>query len=483
MAVASILVYVTSDVDNALGENVIKLPLLLALGAGFPAARISWVPGTSGQFYFQNDLGPLVSGRINEFITDLAIPVDPRAAFRYKHPILGRHFDLIIDTQRYLGRTLFLRRIPHRRFISGTWRYVFSDARPPRGLSRRPPRLVDKLVGLAAAAAGHEIPVPNPIPLPSALRAEAAELLPAGPSYVGFSPGAGVKHTGKCWPLDRFIALARQQVERARVPVFLIGPAEQDWPMRLREAVPGALFPEQQDCEQQRGSNQTRGPSLVVALAERLSAAVANCSGTGHLLAAGGTPMVTLYGPTRPGKYAPFSRALICLKAQDYGSEDIEAIPVEAVCAALERQIAIGPAAANMTTSEPTSSSLLLAPISAGELLDKITILAIKAERIADPEKKGNVAHELASLTTLRERAIPMTSNIEGLYNELAFINRELWDIEDRLRTRERKKRFDDGFIELARNVYRINDRRAAVKRQINDLMGSAIVEEKFYGE
>jgi len=153
----SILVYVTSDADNALGENVLKLPLLLALSAGFPSAKIAWVPGTSGEFYLQNELAPLVDGRISEFITDLDIPVDPRAAIRAKHPILARHFDLIIDTQRYVGRTLFLRRIPHGRFISGTWRYFFSNARPPRGLPLRPPRLTDKLLGLAAAAAGHEI--------------------------------------------------------------------------------------------------------------------------------------------------------------------------------------------------------------------------------------------------------------------------------------------------------------------------------------
>ena len=132
--VRSILVYVTSDSDNALGENVLKLPLLLALGAAFPLARIAWVPGTSGAFYLRDHLAPLVDGRIDEFITDLAIPADPRASLRVKHPILDRHFDLIVDTQRNPGRTLFLRRIPHRRFISGTWRYVFSNARPPRPL-------------------------------------------------------------------------------------------------------------------------------------------------------------------------------------------------------------------------------------------------------------------------------------------------------------------------------------------------------------
>src|ERR1700751_66299 len=104
MPVRSILVYVTSDADNALGENILKLPLLLALSTSFASARISWVPGTRGEFHLRDALAPLVGGRIAEFITDLDIPTDPRKALFTRHPILKRHFDLIIDTQRYLAR-------------------------------------------------------------------------------------------------------------------------------------------------------------------------------------------------------------------------------------------------------------------------------------------------------------------------------------------------------------------------------------------
>jgi ADP-heptose:LPS heptosyltransferase len=352
----SILVFITSDADNAIGENVLKLPLLLALGAAFPMARIAWAPGTSGAFYLRGQLAPLVDGRIDEFVTDLAVPTDPRPALRYRHAILDRHFDLIVDTQRYLGRTLFLRRIPHRRFISGTWRYFLSNARPPHPLLRRPPLLVDKLLGLAAAAAGRPIEVPNPIPLPAAWRERAARLLPSGACYVGLAPGAGNKDKGKCWPLDAFIALARLQVERGRAPVFLVGPEERDWLPVLREAVPQARFPEQDNAVL---ADEIGGPSLAAALGERLAAAVANCSGIGHLLAAGGAPMVSLYGPTRPEKYAPFARALICLKAQDYGSERIDSIPLDAVADAVERQTAAGPAAADSPEPHPGKTHAL----------------------------------------------------------------------------------------------------------------------------
>jgi ADP-heptose:LPS heptosyltransferase len=355
LEIHSILVYVTSDADNALGENVLKLPLLLALAEAFPMARIAWVPGTSGEFYLRDRLAPLVGGRIDEFITDLGVPLEPAAALRLAwrrgHPVLGRRFDLIVDTQRCLGRTLFLRHIPHRRFISGTWRYLWSSAPPPRGVPRRPPRLVDKLLGLAAAAAGQPVAVPNPIPIPANLRARAAELLPPGPIYDGLAPGAGHKHTGKCWPLEGFVALARAQIERGRAPVFLLGPEEgREWLASLRAAVPQALFPEQQT------EAAPAGPCLTAALGERLSTAVSNCSGTGHLLAAGGAPMVSLYGPTRPEKYAPFARALICLKAQDYGADRIDAIPLDAVSAAVERQVAIGPAAAIRAEPQPARS-------------------------------------------------------------------------------------------------------------------------------
>src|SRR5579862_5633840 len=186
--VESILVYVTSDADNALGENVFKLPMLFALADAFPAARIAWVPGTSGAFYLQNVLAPLVGGRIHEFITDLAIPTEPWPALRLRHPILRRRFDLIIDTQRYVGRTIFLRRIPHRRFISDNWRYAWSDRLPPKGVPIRPRLLTDKLLGLVATAAGHKVVAPNPIPLADHWIERAAAMLPKGPVYVGVAP-------------------------------------------------------------------------------------------------------------------------------------------------------------------------------------------------------------------------------------------------------------------------------------------------------
>lgn len=120
-------------------------------------------------------------------------------------------------------------------------------------------------------------------------------------------------------------------------------------------------------------------------------------------------------------------------------------------------------------------------PVSAGELVDKISILEIKSERIADPAKLRNVRVELALLVEVRDKAMPLTFELRGMAEALRAVNEELWDIEDAIRECERRGDFGPRFIALARSVYRTNDRRAALKRQIDAAFGSPITEEKSY--
>lgn len=120
-------------------------------------------------------------------------------------------------------------------------------------------------------------------------------------------------------------------------------------------------------------------------------------------------------------------------------------------------------------------------PVSPGELLDKITILEIKVQQIADTEKLRNVKTELELLNQAWEKTRVDDSSIKLLKQSLRAVNQDLWSIEDRIRIKESQKNFDEGFIELARSVYLRNDRRAAIKKEINTLLGSVIVEEKSY--
>jgi plasmid replication initiation protein len=119
--------------------------------------------------------------------------------------------------------------------------------------------------------------------------------------------------------------------------------------------------------------------------------------------------------------------------------------------------------------------------VAPGELIDKITILEIKSERIADPAKLANVRTELATLAAARRRSISDSAALSGLSQQLKAVNEALWDIEDAIRLCERDQDFGPRFVELARSVYRQNDRRAAIKRKINELLGSKLIEEKDY--
>ena len=120
-------------------------------------------------------------------------------------------------------------------------------------------------------------------------------------------------------------------------------------------------------------------------------------------------------------------------------------------------------------------------PISWGELIDKITILEIKMERLRVPAALANAAHELGLLLDVLVELADAPPGLAALHDELAAVNRRLWDIEDDIRRKEAAAVFDAGFIELARAVYRGNDERSRIKRAINELLGSDIIEEKQY--
>ena len=123
----------------------------------------------------------------------------------------------------------------------------------------------------------------------------------------------------------------------------------------------------------------------------------------------------------------------------------------------------------------------ILAEISAGELIDKITILEIKKEKISNKEKLIEVDKELVSLNKTLKKSINDESKISSFKKDLKNINLKLWDIEDGKRSAEKNNKFDEKFVELARNVYKFNDERAKIKLEINNVLGSNIKEVKSY--
>ncbi|HEB86979.1 MAG TPA: hypothetical protein ENI68_08200 [Gammaproteobacteria bacterium] len=123
----------------------------------------------------------------------------------------------------------------------------------------------------------------------------------------------------------------------------------------------------------------------------------------------------------------------------------------------------------------------ILIPVSPGELLDRITILQIKSQRISDKDKLVNVLKELDILNEIWSKIVSDDPTIEQMTKELITINKSLWDIENNIRDEEKHRNFGERFIELARSVYITNDKRADMKKKVNIYLGSIIIEEKSY--
>jgi ADP-heptose:LPS heptosyltransferase len=318
--------------EEVFGDGLYKIVFLRGLRSAFPQARITWMT-TLGTVYARSLKEVAGPPLLDQVIERCGIGASPGEFLRRVPRGLGP-FDLLIDTQRILWCTASLWRVPHGRFRSA--------AIHKRGLhgAKIGPHVLDRLFALLEGAAGHAVPRDtSPLPLPAELVAAAEEALPGeGAARIAIGPGAG--GVVKCWPLERFVALAQDQAAKGRVPVFLLGPDEAAWRDRLAAEVPGAIFPEEHPAFAAAGRATGAQPLRAVAVAARCAAGVANDSGTGHMIAAAGTPLVSLFGPKSPARFGPISAGSVALRAQDFGGDGMDRIPVEAVAAALERVLA-----------------------------------------------------------------------------------------------------------------------------------------------
>ena len=317
--VKTVLVYSMGEV---IGDGLIKLPFIAGLRAAFPDTRITWC-AAKGETVYAGALKAVIEGYVDEILTVRPTGAGAFDILPWVQPFGGRRFDLVIDTQENLRRSAVARRATTGAFVSAAALARVKDW--PEAVTDRLARL------LALASKGQGAPKPIILANPDAFEA-AKTLLPEGPTYVGLAPGAGGQD--KRWPLERYIALAHHVEKTGATPVFFFGPDEVEDAARTRREVPAARFPEH---DRRDAYPHVKGPLLVIALASRLSAAVANDAGPGHMMAAGGAPLLSLQKDARKAvKFRPAAVRLEMLVAGDYG-DVMAALPSEAVEAALAR--------------------------------------------------------------------------------------------------------------------------------------------------
>ena len=325
----TVLVYVGLD---RIGDSLLKLPFVQCLRNAFPDAHITWVAGKDTSVY-ASIMSPFIKGLIDEVIENAGIGLSIKELL--KRPMNGRHFDLVIDTQRVALATLVLWRIRHNEFISPFGNFILSTRKPVAGYSF-PKSMQRQMLDLLEIATSQIIATPTNLTLQidSVLVNAAKHALPEGKAYVGLLPGSGGRP--KCWPLSRFIEVAIEQTRADRIPVFLLGPKELEWYQEIASKVPGAVFPLQDARFEDKLAFE---PQWTIALSQRFSVSVSNDSGAGHMCAIGGSPLISLFGRTSPEKFGPMTSKLTIIKAQDYGGREMHFIPVHVVNEAINTEL------------------------------------------------------------------------------------------------------------------------------------------------
>ena len=329
-----ILVYSGGE---TIGDGLYKINFIQNLRRKFSNSHITWMAG-KGPTEYSRSLKPLIISLINSVREDVRIAQNPLKELFTYFPLKDESFDLIIDTQTVVIPTIILKRINHDIFISSTAKWFFSDIKPNKNkiniisLNEKLNFFISLLTDEYPLRQTDNNKIQNLYN--SEYNKLAERLLPPGHKYIGIAPGAGDKQ--KIWPVENFIEIALEQTQKLRKPVFFLGPSEKELVPYLRKKVPGSLFPEWDEIALNSG---LKGPILVIALAKKLTLGITNDSGTGHMFAAAGCPLISLFSKHNPLKYAPLAKQLTIIDSKTWGGTDPKLIPIKEVNSAIEQNI------------------------------------------------------------------------------------------------------------------------------------------------
>ena len=310
-----ILIY---NSGGGLGDSIQLFPLLISLKSHFRKAKFYYLGAHANHF----------NGQLKEYNISLeTVNLNLKYfGFRWWHLLLANKrasnqafgkFDLIIDLQTKFRNSLILKRIPHQLFYSRTLNGFFSSKKIQSNSS-------DHLENLSLFIEEDIIEVPFKVNnLPKPLISEAKRLLPNS-NYVGFSITQGNEYRKKSWSIYKFISLANKSLIKNKVPVFFIEKNQEHIIEKIKNQVPGALFPET--------NSDLACPALVTALSSRLDQAVSIDNGVMHMMGLADIPMVVLFGPTNSEKFAPKNNYIKILDSKKLnGTKDIDSISVDEV--------------------------------------------------------------------------------------------------------------------------------------------------------
>lgn len=301
---------------EGLGDVMLKAPFLRALRRAYPAHEVWWI--ADHQSDMAGDLRAIVGQGVARVITHAALNGRPGSVWPRLRALPP--FAKVFDSRTMVSDVAMARfGLRHDGFYCCLSGYVLCDGVPPS--RTRPRHIAERMLSLIHCATGRAADASGWLEASPSARDAARRSLPDGPIYVGIAPGS--RQQAKNWPLDNYLQTARALFGLGVTPVFLLGPFEQHAKAAV-EGAGGAIA-----LEAAPNVSQREALDLLIAQGQRLSLLIANDNGVGHLLGAAGAPVVSLFGPTDPARWAPVAPANRILRARDYSSRsDIAAIPV-----------------------------------------------------------------------------------------------------------------------------------------------------------
>ena len=300
-----------------IGDGCIKLPFLYEIKKRFPGHYFIWATN-SGTTVYNNSLKHIAMEYIDEIYEKIPLS-NFFLGIRNKKYNLNDNFDIIIDTQKAVLRTLALRRLNSNIFISSSFNWFFSDVKPKNTKNYKRNYYLDDLFLMLDLISSDENKESFELKFPNKLMKILNKLFNKDNNYIGFSPGSQIEN--KIWKLDNYIDVASHFNDLGFIPTFFLGLKEKNYKKLIIKKLPNTIFPEELISE-------FSGPEIVMASSKYLKCSIGNDAGTTQMLSFEKTPLIKLIGPTNSKKFTPERDNFYTIDSKKYGSKNINLIPV-----------------------------------------------------------------------------------------------------------------------------------------------------------
>ena len=308
-----------------IGDGIIKLQLLHEINNRLPEYQLYWLTN-KGKTVYSNTLKFISSNYIHKIYDQADLNPFFWNKISKKYNFENEFFDYILDTQKSVIRTIALKRIKHKNFISGSANGLFSTKKIK--YTKKNKYYLNYILDLLDLIVFKNIENDFQIPISENLERLITKILPKNKSCVGIAPGAGEKN--KIWSLENYIELCNHLERKNKTIIFFVGPDELYLKEKLKNFFPHSIFIEEHITGYQN-------IEIIMATTKYLQIAISNDSGVSHMLSTGYCPLIKLFGPKDPKKFTPENRNLYYISSSDFYSKDINKIPVSMVIEQIEK--------------------------------------------------------------------------------------------------------------------------------------------------